>query len=82
MELLITPDGCVTCVYDEAIELAVLGQVSIRRASHVDPDLSGGWRAELSPVGGPELGPFPRRSDALEAERLWLGQHLLSLANL
>jgi hypothetical protein len=28
-------------------------------------------------VGGPVLGPFDRRSDALEAERDWLERHWL-----
>ena len=87
MELIVTPDGCVRCLYDEAIDLAALGQVSIHRASWVEPAPGsitgdGGWRADLSPVGGPELGPFPRRSQALDAERQWLGQHLSILAGL
>ena len=84
MELLITPDGCVRCLYDEAIDLAALGQLVIYRASHVEPDPSGGggrgWRVDLSPVGGPELGPFARRSTALAAERAWLTEHLLARA--
>ena len=32
----------------------------IRRASHVEPDEAGRWWADLSPVGGPRLGPFAR----------------------
>ena len=31
----------------------------------------------LAPWGGPRLGPFPKRSQALEAERQWLEQHWL-----
>ena len=30
------------------------------------------WWADLSPVKGPKLGPFSRRSDALQAENYWL----------
>ena len=37
----------------------------------------GGWRADLSPVGGPQLGPFRRRSEALRAEAAWLVEHWL-----
>lgn len=72
MQLLITPSGAVRCLYDEALDLTLLGQLSIRRASHVEPNAAGGWRADLSPVGGPVLGPFARRSQALSAEQAWL----------
>ena len=84
MELLIAPDGGVRCLYDEAIDLATLGQPLIRRASRIEPDASGGggWWADMSPVRGPDLGPFLRRSQALEAERLWLSQHLNTLTGL
>jgi hypothetical protein len=72
MELLIAPDGRVRAVYSETIDLGALGVVHIRRASHVDPDEDGRWWADLSPVGGPALGPFAHRSQALGAEQDWL----------
>ena len=72
MELVVESAGRVRCVYAEAIDLASLGPLSIRRASHVEPDESGAWRADLSPVGGPKLGPFACRSAALSAELAWL----------
>lgn len=72
MQLIVSVTGRVRCVYDEVIPLASLGRLAIRRASHVEPDSSGRWFADLAPVGGPMLGPFPRRSDALAAERTWL----------
>jgi hypothetical protein len=75
MQLRIDPRGQVTCVYDEVIDLASLGPVSIRRASHVEPDSHGQWWADLAPVGGPRLGPFRLRSEALQAERAWLEIH-------
>ena len=72
MHLVIDPRGVVRCVYDEVIDLACLGPLAIRRASHVEPDADGQWWAELAPAQGPRLGPFPQRSLALAAERDWL----------
>ena len=77
MQLVIQRGGVVRCVYDEAIELAALGRFSVERASHVEPDADGQWLADLSPVGGPVLGPYERRSEALAAEADWLGRHWL-----
>jgi len=77
MQLLIQPDGGVRCVYDEAIDLTTLGRVQIRRGNHVEPDEGGRWFADLAVSGGPRLGPFDHRSQALEAERLWLGENWL-----
>ena len=78
MQLVIDRQGWIQCVYGEAIDLASLGAVSIRRASHVEPDEEGQWWADLSPVDGPALGPFPRRSAALQAEGEWLDQNCLT----
>ena len=55
-----------------------LGTVNIRRASHVEPTTEGRWTADLSPVGGPMLGPFALRSEALDAEQQWLLHHWLT----
>jgi hypothetical protein len=75
MNLRIDPTGTVHGVYAEAIDLGALGIPSIRRASHVEPDERGQWWADLSPVGGPMLGPFPSRTPALDAEIAWLDEH-------
>jgi hypothetical protein len=72
MHLVILPGGTVRSVYSEEIELDFLGHAVITRASHVEPDGRGCWLADLSPVAGPVLGPFLRRSEALDAERAWL----------
>ena len=72
MQLVIKPTGDTTCVYSEAIDLAVLGNLSIRRGSHVEPTSDGKWTADMSPVNGPVLGPFAHRSEALGAEVQWL----------
>jgi hypothetical protein len=72
MDLIVSPDGTIRAVYAEAIDLGVLGHVVISRASHVEPNGSGRWLADLTPVAGPVLGPFDLRSEALEAEQDWL----------
>jgi hypothetical protein len=77
MQLVIKPTGDTTCVYSEAINLAVLGDMSIRRGSHVEPTADGRWTADMSPVNGPILGPFAHRSEALDAEVQWLETHWL-----
>jgi hypothetical protein len=77
MQLVIDPHGDVRCVYGEEIELAALGQLIIRRGSHVEPDVQGRWWADLSPVQGPLLGPYTRRTEALDAELRWLNAHWL-----
>ena len=77
MQLIIHTGGMVRCLYDETIDLAKLGLVSIQRASHVEPTPDGQWLADLSPLMGPVLGPFPQRSAALAAEAAWLQSHWL-----
>jgi hypothetical protein len=70
----ISPKGVITTIYsDDLAPLLAKGKVAIRRASHVEPSATGsGWTADLAPVGGPVLGPFPLRQEALDAEVRWL----------
>jgi len=77
MDIVIETTGNVRMVYDESIDLTSIGHVSISRGSHVEPNDEGQWMADLSPVNGPVLGPFPQRSDALRAEIAWLHEHWL-----
>ena len=72
MELVVQADGSLRCRFDEAVDLSALGQVTIRRASHVEPTDQGQWQADLSPVGGPVLGPFAL---LVAASRVVLGLH-------
>ena len=77
MEIIIAKAGNARCVYNEVINLAALGTLKITRGSHVEPDDQGRWVADLCPVGGPVLGPFGLRSEALDAELVWLETHWL-----
>ena len=77
MKLIIAPNGTIRCLYDETLDLQSLGAVSIQRGSHVEPTAAGAWIADLSPVNGLQLGPFPNRSAALNAEQDWLEAHWL-----
>lgn len=73
-EMIIESDGSVRFIYDDCLaEVARdIGVLSVRRASHVEPTDDGRWAADLSPVGGPVLGPFDTRREALSEEVLWL----------
>ena len=78
MQLVIERNGDVRCIYTEGIDLHQLGPLSIRRGSHVEPTSNGDWTADLSPVSGPELGPFATRTEALDAEVEWLQANWLT----
>jgi hypothetical protein len=75
MELVVSPTGEVTTLYTEVLDLAALGALNIARANEVEPDEQGRWFAHI--IDGPTLGPFARRSEALEAEVAWLIEHRL-----
>ena len=77
MHLIIESSGNARCIYDETIPLSQLGNIKIRRGSHVEPVTGGQWVADMKPVDGPLLGPFSMRSQALAAERRWLKKHWL-----
>lgn len=82
VELILDPEtGGVTFLYsDEAMGLAreLAGVPSINRASHVEP-IPGTtqWEADMAPVGGPKLGPFATRQEALATEARWLMENRL-----
>lgn len=68
----IYPNGTVKAIYSDSIDLSFLGEIKISRASHVEPGLDNNWYADMLLVGGPTLGPFPKRQQALGAEIKWL----------
>ncbi|QDT16639.1 hypothetical protein [Alienimonas californiensis] len=77
-ELFVSPDGTAKGLYGELIDAGAIGAASTIRASHIEPADGGGWTADLSPSGGPVLGPFPLRSEALAAEADWLVRNRLT----
>ena len=77
MTVFIDPKGTTRCLYSDGLDLTALGACSIQRASGVEPDGLGQWWADLALSGGPVLGPFRRRSEALAAEVGWLERHRL-----
>ena len=82
MTINVALDGTVAFVYDDdLLPLMKLGKAAIRRASHVEPTPEGTWKADLSPVNGPLLGPFATRADALRVEKEWLEAHLEEIAS-
>jgi len=75
MTIVIDADGTTRMIYaDELAGLSGEGEAATLRASHVEPE-AGSWWADMSPVGGPRLGPFKLRGEALQAEVQWLNEH-------
>ena len=70
-------DGTADTLYTEEINLKSLGDLHMKRASHVEPTEDGMWTADMSPVNGPVLGPFETRTIALQAEVKWLKENIL-----
>ena len=79
IKLVVKNGGEITGIYDdELVGLMVdAGSVKTTRASHVEPASNGGWYADMSPVGGPMLRGFITRQQALDAEVLYLNQHII-----
>jgi hypothetical protein len=78
-------DGTVQFIYnDELRPLLDIGDARIERASHVEPgDPTKGqdalkWYADMHPVGGPVLGSFDTREQALAEEVSWIEANVLS----
>ena len=72
MQIVIKPTGVFIGIYSDMLDYGELGNYRISRASHVEPDESGSWTTDLSPVNGPTLGPFDKRNEAIDAELEYL----------
>lgn len=79
MKILIDANGTLRHLYrDDLVELDVkLGDRRVARASHVEPNDAGHCAADMKPVGGPLLGPFLSRAEALACEVNWLERNNL-----
>jgi len=77
---LVIRKGRLCFVYDDRLKsFAGLGSTKVARVSHVEPTSDLGWTADLSPVGGPCLGPFKTREEALNAEKHWLDANMAAV---
>jgi len=65
-------NGKASFIYSDSLLplTARLGKPKTRRVSHVEPNSKGQWVAKI--IGGPSLGPFVKRQDALDAEVAYL----------
>ena len=76
MGIVVEATGRLRFLWDDALAgMTGLGETMVHRASHVEPTGGArwsGWMADLSPVGGPTLGPFGTHGAAIKAERDWL----------
>lgn len=74
----VSTSGELEFIYDDRLRrLMSQGNARTTRASHVEPTGDNRWTADLSPVGGPVLGPFDKRDEALAAEVRWLSKELV-----
>lgn len=83
MNIVVGTDGSLIFIYNDALtDLMALGDAEVKRASHVEPAIGGGWEADMGPVGGPVLrdesgNPFTTRAAALAAEVSYLNREVL-----
>lgn len=79
IDIKISREGQIRFIYKDALlSLTNLGKTTIERASHVEP-YGSCWQADMSPVGGPVLGPYRTRGEALQHEVDWLLAHNIPL---
>ena len=73
LRVTVSPGALVRFLYTDSLsELLNIGEATIKRASNVEPTALNRWVADMSPSGGPKIGPFVLREEALNAEAAWL----------
>ena len=72
IDVMVSRSGSLRMIFDDRLDARSVGAIKIQRGSHVEPTTDGRWTADLSPVDGPVLGPFDKRTEALKAEVGWL----------
>jgi hypothetical protein len=77
---LVIKNGIITAIHDDALTpMFSLGDVTIKRASHVEPDRNGHeWSADMRPVGGRIMRGFKTRGAALKAEVDYLRKYVIT----
>lgn len=80
-KIYIDQQGTIEGIYSDAFAgIISQGDSKVTRASHVEPGVDDSnnpcWYADLSPVGGPQLGPFTLRQTALNEEVAWLEKNI------
>lgn len=83
INIFVGDDGSISYVYDDEVDRFFRGagfEGVVRRASRVEP-CEGGWSADLALVGGPVLGPFEDRAQAIAEEVEWLNRNLHRVPN-
>ena len=79
LTVLVTEEGDVIYVYNPLID-SIFRDSGFKgvpkRASSVEPIDDSNWEADLSRVGGPVLGPFSSRDEAVDAELEWLNENI------
>jgi hypothetical protein len=74
--VLVDANGRLEFVWDDRLApLRALGEITIRRASHVEPTDDGWWTADMTPLGGQIIGPFALHAAAIDAEREWIARN-------
>lgn len=73
MKLFIHVNGTLQAIYDDKMPLFDLGDRTIKRAAHVEPDDHGYWWIHFQ---GEKHGPFTFRTHALEYETRIVNQRL------
>jgi hypothetical protein len=65
----ISQEGVATFVWsDDLAKLKTEGECKIERVSNVEPNEQSEWMADMMLIGGPILGPFETRQEAIDAE--------------
>lgn len=74
----IKKDGKIQYIYNEMYNLEGLGDITINRASYVEPESNGSsWYVDLSPLNKDKVTGFKTRSEALQFEVKYIEENVL-----
>ena len=80
IKLHIKDGGHIVSIYDDALVplISEAASTTTTRASHVEPCGANEWSADMSPINGQMLIGFKTRAAALDAEREYINEFLLT----